>query len=516
MEADLIIAGSGFGGSLLALIARRMGFSVVLIEKSAHPRFTIGESTTPLTNLYLEEIAERYDLQQLRPLSKWGRWQRAYPGIPAGLKRGFSFFYHEEGKPFEKDPNHNRQLLVAASPHDGVGDTHWYRPAFDAQLVRWAREEGVQFYDRSRITEARFRADHVSMTFEQKGKSYAVDAKLFVDATGPRGFLFHHLKLEEGDFPLLPRREALYTHFWGVKPFQPHAGGRKENLPYPANDAAVHHLFDGGWIWLLRFNNGITSAGVSLRKDKAEALKLSEGAPAWERLLDRFPGIGDQFKGAEAVLPFRHQSQISFRSQQITGPRWVMLPSSAGFIDPLMSTGFPLNLRGILRLGEMLEEYSDLEKFYDARATYDHATRHELDLATRMVAALWGNLDDFELFSALSLLYFAATSYSESAIRTGKPQLASSFLLDDHPKFGALARQCYRRALEPFSPKEKKDFIREVYAVVRPVDVAGLGDRSRKNWYPVRAEDLLENVDKLYTTREVVVKALRTAGFFED
>ncbi|HKI44483.1 MAG TPA: NAD(P)-binding protein, partial [Balneolales bacterium] len=57
---DLIIVGSGFGGSLMAMIARKLGFSVVLLEKSSHPRFIIGESTTPLTNLYLEQIADRY------------------------------------------------------------------------------------------------------------------------------------------------------------------------------------------------------------------------------------------------------------------------------------------------------------------------------------------------------------------------------------------------------------------------------------------------------------------------
>ena len=69
---DLAIVGSGFGGSLLAMIARRLGRSVGLLEKSKHPRFVIGESSTPLANLLLEELAARYDLPRLLPLSKWG------------------------------------------------------------------------------------------------------------------------------------------------------------------------------------------------------------------------------------------------------------------------------------------------------------------------------------------------------------------------------------------------------------------------------------------------------------
>ena len=62
--------------ALTAMIARRLGFSVVLVERERHPRFAIGESSTPLANLLLEEIADDYDLPCVRPLSKWGTWQK--------------------------------------------------------------------------------------------------------------------------------------------------------------------------------------------------------------------------------------------------------------------------------------------------------------------------------------------------------------------------------------------------------------------------------------------------------
>ena len=78
---DLAIIGSGFAGSLMAMIARRLGRSVVLLERGTHPRFAIGESSTPLANLLIEELARRYDLPRLAPLSKWGSWQKAYPEI---------------------------------------------------------------------------------------------------------------------------------------------------------------------------------------------------------------------------------------------------------------------------------------------------------------------------------------------------------------------------------------------------------------------------------------------------
>ena len=73
---DIAVVGSGFAGSLIAMIAHRLGHSVVLIEKGTHPRVVIGESSTPLANLLFEELCVRYDLPMLKPLAKWGSWQR--------------------------------------------------------------------------------------------------------------------------------------------------------------------------------------------------------------------------------------------------------------------------------------------------------------------------------------------------------------------------------------------------------------------------------------------------------
>src|ERR1041385_8271899 len=97
-DFDIAIVGSGFGGSLMAMIARRLGRSVVLLERGQHPRFAIGESSTPLANLLLEELAQRYDLPDLATFSKWGTWQAAHPEIACGLKRGVKFYQHESGR----------------------------------------------------------------------------------------------------------------------------------------------------------------------------------------------------------------------------------------------------------------------------------------------------------------------------------------------------------------------------------------------------------------------------------
>jgi tetracycline 7-halogenase / FADH2 O2-dependent halogenase len=486
---DLAIVGSGFGGSLLAMIARRLGHSVVLLDRGRHPRFAIGESSTPLANLLLEELATRYDLPRLLPLTKWGTWQSSYPEIACGLKRGFSFYHHAFDRPFSD--RRDDQLLVAASPHDAIADTHWYRPDFDHFLVNEAQRLGAVFYDQAALD--RFTPGELEGT--RNGQRLAIRARFVVDATGPRGFLHRALNLPEAPFPNLPATEGLYAHFQGVRRLP-----ANESPPYPVDDAALHHVFDGGWIWVLRFNNGITSAGAAVTAALARDLNLAEGAPAWQRLLSRLPTVAEQFAEAEPVTPFVHQRPLAFRSSRFTGERWAMLPSAAGFIDPLLSTGFPLTLLGVARLADALEH-----GFEERLPAYEAETGQDLEAAERLIAALYANLGDFPRFTALSLLYFAAASFTETARRLGRPQLAGAFLLSDHPWFGPRSRTCCERALT--------ELIEDIHRVIEPVDVAGLGDRSRHNWYPVKAEDLLATAGKLEATPEEIEALLRRSGF---
>src|SRR5205809_3018680 len=114
VDCDLAILGSGFGGTLLALIARRLGYSVALLERGTHPRFAIGESSTPLADFKLARIADHFGLDWLRPFAKYGPWKRSYPQVTCGLKRGFSFFRHEPGRQFVHVDNNANALLVAA------------------------------------------------------------------------------------------------------------------------------------------------------------------------------------------------------------------------------------------------------------------------------------------------------------------------------------------------------------------------------------------------------------------
>jgi FADH2 O2-dependent halogenase len=489
-EVDLVVVGAGFGGSLMAMIAHRLGLSVVLLEQGRHPRVVIGESTTPLSNLLLERLSATYDLPRIAPLAKWGSWQRAYPQIACGLKRGFSFF-HEAG-----------QLLVAASPHDDIADTHWYRADVDHFLVMEAARVGVEYRDRVRIESLDFFEGGAELTGQAEEEVFRIRARFLIDATGPRGFLHRTLGLVEDSLPGMPATESLYSHFTGVT--------RTENegeAPYPVDDAAVHHIFDGGWVWVLRFNNGVTSAGVAATSDVAAELGLREGEPAWQRVLDRVPGLKKKFDGAVA---------LGFRSSAVAGGRWAMLPSAAGFVDPLLSTGFALTLMGIERLGRILGRHFESDRLAGQLHAYAGQTDGELVAASRLIGALYATMDNFPAFTAVSMLYFAAVSFAETAYRLEKPELATGFLLREHASFGPASRGLLERAHRLHGIDDARAFTDEVLRVIAPFNVGRFGDPALRNCYPVCAEDLLQAAAKLGVSRDEIVSMLDRSGFYQS
>jgi FADH2 O2-dependent halogenase len=196
----------------------------------------------------------------------------------------------------------------------------------------------------------------------------------------------------------------------------------------------------------------------------------------------------------------------------MVGDKWAMLPSAAGVIDPLLSTGFPLTLLGIGRLLNVLETTSDGFERETALENYAHVTQRELDATEQLVAALYASMSDVPLFKRLSLLYFAAASFTEAARRLGRPELAPGFLLHAHSAFGPELRACAALALASPEGARREALLFRIDRAIEPFDTAGLLDRARRDWYPVLPEDLLGSAAKLDSTVEQMRSLLERCG----
>lgn len=216
-----------------------------------------------------------------------------------------------------------------------------------------------------------------------------------------------------------------------------------------------------------------------------------------------------------------HSALLPFRSGAAAGPNWALLPSAAAFVDPLLSTGIPLALLGIQRLAEAVERDWNRPSFGQALENCAASTLSDADAAALLIAALYATFSDFELFGALCLLYFAAASFTEAAHRLGRPELAGSFLLRDHPVFGRALQSCCEQVLESrgrggLTRLERSRLMAKIYLAIEPLDVAGLGKTDRRNWHPVEAGPLMDAAQKLGATGEEIQRMLERSGVFPE
>jgi FADH2 O2-dependent halogenase len=488
------------------MVARRLGLRVVLLERGRHPRFAIGESASPLAGILLETLADTYGLALLRSLAAHGPWQRAHPEIGCGLKRGFTFFAHETGRPYRAAADRSNQLLVEASPDDEVADTHWLRSDVDHRLVREATALGVEYLDAVRLEGVDWPpAGGAVLRGSRQGRALSVRARLVVDASGPRGVLSQALGLEGAPAAARPGRQAIFSHFEGVARCgdmpEYDAGG---SPPYAVDDAALHHVFDGGWIWVLRFGSGLVSAGAAVEDRLARDLAFHEGAPGWGRLLDRLPSVAAQFANARPVRAFAVVPRLTFRATAAAGDRWALLPSAAAFADPMFSAGIPLTLLGIERLAEALAAWvaaggaTGHEPPAGWLDAYGRATLAEADQTDAFLAGCYASFRRFPVLAAYSMFYFATASHGELARRLSGTRRCGFLGVADARLSAALA------ALSPAAPGpaagDHAAYARAVAAAVEPWNVAGLCDPAKRNWYAVDDEDTIRAAGRLGLT----------------
>jgi FADH2 O2-dependent halogenase len=520
-SCEVAIVGSGFAGSLLARVLAVLGYDVVLIERGTHPRFAIGESTTPLANLSLERLAVRYGLDDCHQLATHGRWLKHYPELRRGLKRGFTYYRHHPGESFADRGLESERLLVAASPNDALSDTHWMRADVDHHFVRRAEAAGVEYVDRTELAALELAENGALLTGERNGAPFALRAGFVIDASGPGGFLARQLALPSGLDRTHTRAALVFGHFDDVRLMADEMPSLPDG-PYPDDWAAVHHLIDEGWMYSLRYDHGTTSAGFLLTPRGLGSLGGASGADAarlWSALLERYPTIGRLFADARPLMPIGFVPRVQHRLTRAAGARWALMPHAYAFVDPLFSTGIAWGLRAVERLALAFEDAARSHRRPDAAtlARYDAALSAEGDQIDLVVAGAYAGLAHFDLFAAQAMLYFATVSFAEVSQRLagGDGAAWTGFLGVGDQVLGGLPRRSFDRLQRitnegrlPGSAHEREEFADWIERSIAPRNVAGLADRSRRNLYPVDLDVLVERHALLGMSRAQLVAAL--------
>lgn len=366
-QYDTIIIGSGIGGATLASILARHGYKVLLLEKGQHPRFAIGEAAFFRTLMWIWLTGQRYDLPELLHIvSPEAIAKHISPS--AGYKQTFGQAYHRAGQPYRIEETHN---IVTPLAHF-VRDTHFYRQEIDHYLVKTAVKYGADYCDHSAVSGIVFDEDGVTVTIDS-GASFR--GRYVVDGAGFRSPLAEMLDLRDAAPRTRTNSRGIFSHFTNVQPFHETLDGKIPGS-YSLFEGTLHHAFDGGWFWVIPFNNNewsenpLCSVGVMLDREKfPRPADVSPEEEFWQ-IVNRYPGIARHMEGAKAVRPFVGSDRIQYTSRQATGPRYALLAHSYAFVDPLYSRGMMWTFENLYALAHRLMSALDADDFSMERFDY--------------------------------------------------------------------------------------------------------------------------------------------------
>lgn len=502
---DVAVLGSGFAGSLVAMILSKAGQRVALVDRSPHPRFAVGESSTPAADYLLDQICQTYDLSEFRPLCRYGSWCQSFPDIRRGCKRGFSYIWHGKGADYRATEDHECELMVAASPNDAVADTQWYRPDVDQLFYQHAIQSGARSYVPAEATDVRL--EQASSTtggnshndqppwqiqLQMGGESRTIRAAFVVDASGPGSRFMAKLGVKDITDQLRTHTSAVYTHFnqmTSAHRWLELQGAKVDQFPYHFDKAAVHHLFHDGWLWQIGFDGDKTSVGFVTKQTNQQANQEdTDPSTLWSRVLNQHPILNQFFEQAKLdSMPGRFfgSPRLQRLMSQGAGTNWAALPFTVGFIDPLHSTGIAHSLSGVLRICQALLAETQ-PKCRQLLARYSVDVVQEIRHIDKMISGCYDSLVNFQLFNCWTMIYFAAATTFERLHRQG---VNPSFLLSEDRQFAAIVDRCRMdldetlRLQQELSPSLVTAYLERVRQAIQPYNHVGLFAPTFPNMY---------------------------------
>lgn len=396
-DTDVVILGSGLAGSVLAAALASGGARVLVLDAGSHPRFAVGESTIPYTSMLTRIIAERYGVPELKWLSSFENVQSKIT-TSCGIKRNFGFLYHRPGQP--QDPVECHELPL---PKITYTENHFFRQDIDAWLLALAVRYGAHARQRVRVTG--FDVDDLGVTVAaDSGESWR--ARFLVDASGFRSPVAQQLGLREEPSRLRHHSRSVFTHMVDVTPYEKTVPHGVHHTHTPWSQGTLHHVFEGGWIWVIPFNNHaratnpLVSVGLSVDPRVYPKPDRSSGEE-FRDFIAAFPDIGKQFAKARAVREWTSTGRLQYSSSQTVGYRWCLTSHAAGFIDALFSRGMTNTMEIVNALAwRLLDALRDDDFAVERFKPVQELEQALIDFNDELVANAYTSFRSFELWDA--------------------------------------------------------------------------------------------------------------------
>jgi flavin-dependent dehydrogenase len=330
---SVAIIGGGPAASTLAVLLARAGIRVGIWHKPKAAPLIVGESLVPaiipmLRKLGVEDEVRKYSM--LKP----GATFNLSPEI------AFSFFFEN----------------LKGLPRYAYNVP---REKFDATLLEAAQKAGAAVFETAAELSRVAGTDRVELsaaTIAATGGFFTQAPELIVDATG---------------------RLRLLPNLLGIAS---HEGRRKDTALFAHVDAThldheghVHTTrLDRGWSWRIPLP-GRVSLGMVVPADYLPQFGTTK-EERYDNLLKRDPQLRLVAGAAKRITPVMEYANYQLVSERIVGDGWALVGDTAGFIDPVFSSGLFLGMNGAFLLADAIKDGSP-----GAFQSYQSEVKHHLE-----------------------------------------------------------------------------------------------------------------------------------------
>jgi flavin-dependent dehydrogenase len=331
MDAQVIVIGGGPGGSTAATVLAKRGRSVILLERETFPRFQIGESLLPYNNDLFKELGVWDEISRAGFYPKYGAEFLTGDG-----KVGYRFRF---GRTLPPEYSMSWQVC---------------RADFDHILLRNAARAGVDVRERSRVKGVDLSDPERAVVryVTPDGATASLTARTVVDASG----LGCVVAREHGERVMIEgmKKVSFFAHYRNVVP----------SAEGDASGNVVIVVIRDAWFWMIPLTRELTSVGLVLDRDIATGSGLSPEA-LLARTIEATPYVAKRMENATRETEVHSRRDFSYRMRRSWGPNFALVGDSAGFIDPIFSTGVFLSMKSAALVAEgvdhQLETGSDRE-----------------------------------------------------------------------------------------------------------------------------------------------------------
>jgi len=305
----VIVAGGGPAGTTVSTLLAQQGHKVLVVDRDLHPRFHIGESMLPMSEPVFDRLGIAFEACEYLP-------KTGAEFIDEGTGVSVRFPLSGQHQPYQVE-----------------------RSKFDFMMLNNAEAQGVTVHQQESVKDVDCNEDGVSVRTDKATYS----GRYLIDATGRSAMMGRRHKAVRRIDNL--GKFSLYTHFKAVN-------AEAADTLFETGDVKIM-IVDIGWFWVIPMTGRRLSVGLVVQKD---VIAQDRGPELFDRYLAASPMLTAALQGAVAEFDIKAEADFSFANEKRHGLRYACCGDSAGFLDPVFSSGVFLAVKTAEAVADRLHE----------------------------------------------------------------------------------------------------------------------------------------------------------------